>query len=119
MPPRDAARLRDILYASQLVAKFVQGLILEDFLANLEKRSAVAYQLVIIGEAVTHLSKELKERHPEVPWAFIKGMRNIATHEYGRLDYVTVWVAASTEVPELATRIQAILREVAETESSP
>lgn len=40
------------------------------------------WRLETIGEATTHLSQELKDRHPEVPWHEMRGFRNIAAHGY-------------------------------------
>lgn len=105
----DSERLQDILEAAQLIAEFVGGVDHAAFVSNQKDRSAVAYQLVIIGEAVAHLSNHLKERNPEIPWKAIKGLRNIAAHEYRRLDFDTVWLAAATEVPKLAEQVARIL----------
>jgi len=43
---------------------------------------AIKYHLVVIGEAVGNLSAEARMQAPEVPWASIKGLRNLLTHEY-------------------------------------
>lgn len=45
-------------------------------------RDGIIWRLETIGEATTHLSAELKARHPEIPWRDIAGFRNIAAHGY-------------------------------------
>jgi uncharacterized protein with HEPN domain len=40
------------------------------------------WRLETIGEATTHLSDDLKARHPAIPWRDIAGFRNIAAHGY-------------------------------------
>lgn len=41
---------------------------------------AVLYEIVACGEAARRLSQELRERHSDVPWRDIIGMRSVVTH---------------------------------------
>jgi len=63
------------------------------------------YQLVIIGEAAARLSKEFRERHPEIEWIDIIGFRNFAVHAYFAVGWSVVWVTAIRDVPALAEQI--------------
>ncbi|OMH25175.1 hypothetical protein BKD30_06400 [Tersicoccus phoenicis] len=47
---------------------------------------AVLRNLAVIGEAVRALPREVKDAHPETPWASIAGLRNVVIHEYFRVD---------------------------------
>ena len=40
----------------------------------------------MIGEASNHLSDELTEKNPDIPWADIVGLRNILVHQYFGID---------------------------------
>jgi uncharacterized protein with HEPN domain len=40
----------------------------------------------VIGEAVTGIGDDIRDRHPEVPWARIVGLRNELVHAYHRID---------------------------------
>ncbi len=42
----------------------------------------IVHHIQMIGEATGKISDELKARHPEVPWAIIKAMRNVLVHFY-------------------------------------
>lgn len=59
-----------------------------------------------VGEAAGRLSPTFRDRHPEIPWRAIKGMRNVVTHEYGRIDHVLLWNTLTTDLPRLAQRLQ-------------
>jgi uncharacterized protein with HEPN domain len=64
---RDNASLLDIARAAQLILEFAQGLEKAELRANLEKQSAILYQIVVIGEAVKRLSTDFRNQHSEVP----------------------------------------------------
>jgi uncharacterized protein with HEPN domain len=107
---RERLFLEDIVSAADAIAEFLQGQTRETFEANRMLRSAVVHQLMIIGEAVAHLSAELRARHPRIPWADLKGFRNIVVHNYFGIDWEEVWRAAARDVPVLRAEIAAILQ---------
>ena len=61
-----------------------------------------------IGEAVSRLSEEFVTDHPQIEWRKVKGMRNIVTHEYARIDYTIVWNALALRVPEIAAFVRGV-----------
>ena len=71
----NASTWRTLVTSADSVAEFTCGQDFVSFEANRLLRSAVVHQLTIIGEAVAHLSPELRERHPEIPWSDIVGFR--------------------------------------------
>jgi uncharacterized protein with HEPN domain len=107
---RERLFLEDIVSAADAIAEFIQGQTQESFEANRMLRSALVHQLTIVGEAVAHLSAELRARHPGTPWTDFKGFRNIVVHNYFGIDWVEVWRAASRDVPLLRIQIAEILQ---------
>ena len=77
--------LDHILEAARLACSYVAGMTREEFFADTRTQQAVILNIVVIGEATSKLFRDHAEflnRHPEVPWRGIKGMRNRLTHGY-------------------------------------
>ncbi|OGP57494.1 MAG: nucleotidyltransferase [Deltaproteobacteria bacterium RBG_13_61_14] len=106
----DRERLLDILEAITRIDKYsAQGRAAfdrEDLL-----QVWIVHYLQIIGEAARSLSPGLKAQHPEIPWAQIVAMRNILVHNYFAADLEEVWSAVEHDLPDLKTKIQAMLSE--------
>ena len=106
---RDKAYLWDMLDAALAVQDFVGSKTLDDYLQDRLLRGAVERHIEIIGEASRHVSDELKDAHPEIPWRAIIGQRNILAHEYGEVRHEMVWNVATERLAELVTAIQVML----------
>lgn len=106
----DRLRLLDILGAADSLRNFTDGKSREDLSADPLLLSAVLHQFYVIGEAAAHVSADIKDRHPRVPWKVIYGFRNYIAHEYFSLDVDIVWQTIVQDVPELRSQINQILR---------
>lgn len=103
MPPedRDVALLWDMREAARDITEFMQGMTFFHFNSNKMLRYAVERQLVVIGEAASHVSEIFKKSHPEIPWKGIIGQRNVLAHEYGEILVERIWLVATERIPEL------------------
>lgn len=59
--------------------------------------------------AASRVSVEDQSRAPEVPWRKMRGMRNIAVHEYFGLDAETLWITATQDVPAPTPLLRALV----------
>jgi uncharacterized protein with HEPN domain len=106
---RDETTLLDIAEAARLVVSFVQDMSKAVFQDDYKTQSAVLYQLIVMGEAVKRLSSEFRAQHMEIPWSLIAGMRDHLIHGYDIVDWDEVWKTATSDVPDLLTKIEPLL----------
>jgi uncharacterized protein with HEPN domain len=110
VPPRDwRLRIADILAAVERIHRYTAGLQEGGFARDEKTVEAVCFALVVIGEAVTHVPDDVKAMDPLIPWRKMKGMRNIAAHEYFGIDVTTVWLTATVDVPALKPLLEKLL----------
>lgn len=105
----DTVYLRHILDAIARIEDYLSGVDQTTFTNTHLLQDGVIRQLQIVGEATSRISPELRERHADIPWADIVGMRHKIIHDYFGVDLDVVWMAATEEVPELKERIERIL----------
>ena len=66
--------------------------------------NAVSMCILQIGELSGSLSDDFRsETSEKIPWADIRGMRNIVAHNYGSLDEELVWETATDMVLDITT----------------
>jgi predicted nucleotidyltransferase/uncharacterized protein with HEPN domain len=104
----EAVPLLDLLEFTDMAARLVaRGRAAYD--ADEALRLAAEAVTRRIGEAVSRLSEEFVTDHPQIEWRKVKGMRNIVTHEYARIDYEIVWNALALRVPEIAAFVRGVI----------
>ncbi len=109
----DRERLKDILQAIEHIEKYAargRSVFEQDELIQ----TWFLQHLQIIGEASRAVSANIRESHPEVPWASIIGMRNILVHNYFEIDLPVIWNAVERELPELKRQLISMIKELGE-----
>ena len=105
----DKPYLLHIKDAIEKIEKFMEGIDFKKFTENDMIQSAVIRQIEIIGEATNHLSSTFMEKHFEVPWTDIIGMRHKLIHDYFGVDLKKVWGTIKKDIPSLKKNIEDIL----------
>lgn len=92
MRPETPAHLWDALDAAKKTRAIVDGLNLDDYLADWIRQSAVERQLEIVGEALGRIRRDDSATAGRVPDIHaIIATRNVIIHRYDDVDHVRVW----------------------------
>ena len=111
---RDRDYLNDIVEGMERVAEYICGLTRDEFMQDRKTIDAVVRNLEVVGEATKGLSNSLLERHPEVPWKGLAGVRDKMIHRYFGLNYDIIWTIAAEQFPPLLPLIRETIGETNE-----
>jgi uncharacterized protein with HEPN domain len=93
--------LNDIIESIDRAGEYIEGMTFEVFSSDQKSIDAVVRNLEIIGEAANRLPGEFKEKHPEVEWHKVIGLRNRIVHDYFGIDVKIVWEIMHSDLPVL------------------
>ena len=72
-------------------------------------QDAIVRNLQVLCESTQRIGEPHKQRHPEINWPSIVGMRNILVHDYFEVDFETVWLVVTRDLPPLEKAMRAIM----------
>lgn len=101
--------LTDIHETMAKIPNFVAGMTHEQFVADEKTIFAVIRAIEIIGEATKKVPPPVRNRHPEILWKRMAGMRDRVIHGYRGVDLAIVWETATRTVAELIPRMARVL----------
>jgi uncharacterized protein with HEPN domain len=108
----DRERLLDMLEAIHKIEHIVYSERYAERLQNDELVEVwIIHHLQIIGEAASWLSTEFKEKHAEVAWGGMIGMRHVLVHGYFETDTEIIWKVVEKDLPTLKKQLETILAE--------
>lgn len=105
----DRLRLLDIVTAVGDIEKHIAGRPKSAFEDDGTAIDAVAYRLVIIGEAVASLPADLLAHEAAIPWSEIKALRNRLVHAYFGIDIDILWGIVTTDLVPLRSAAERLL----------
>jgi len=109
MKPADRVRLSHVVDALTSAIRFTEGRRREDLEKDEMLTFALVYAVQIVGEAVSKVSIEFRQQHPDIPWAIIVGMRNRLVHAYSDINRDILWTTVTEAGPELLAQIKPLL----------
>src|SRR5688572_11879543 len=96
----DQILIEHILESATRIEKFIAGMNYQEFASDEKTLSAVVHELIIIGEATSHLSEQYQEKYHTIPFHEVTGMRNRIVHEYWAVDEEVVWKTCTEDIPQ-------------------
>jgi uncharacterized protein with HEPN domain len=107
-------RLRHIIEAINRIEQYTADMSFKQFSADTKTFDAVVRNLIIIGEAARQIPSEIEVAFPKLPWAEMRALRNILTHEYDRVEVNIIWDTIQNDLPPLIPMLEHVLLESAE-----
>ena len=101
--------LRDIVIACRNANKFAGEVGRDGFERSDLYQSAIQYNLLVIGEAASKISRGLRSRYKNVDWRSLKDFRNVLAHDYFALDTDVIWDSATKSVIDISAQVTEIL----------
>ena len=111
MEKDDTVYLRHILDAISAVEEYLQGVDETRFKSMRLLQDGTIRQIEIMGEAIRHISKDLRRTYPKIPWQDVAGMRDKLIHGYFGVDIEKVWDTAQNDLPILKEQVIGILKD--------
>jgi uncharacterized protein with HEPN domain len=102
--------LTDILENIHLASTFIEGMSYDDFRSDRRTVYAVTRCFEIVSEASRRLPKQLKARHPNIPWSDIAGAGSVYRHSYEDVLEQILWQTLKHGLDALKTAAEAELR---------
>ncbi|MFA4999849.1 MAG: DUF86 domain-containing protein [Patescibacteria group bacterium] len=105
----DRIFISHILESIKLIEQYTEKVSWEKFSYAWAIVDAVARRIEIIGEAANKISNEFKNKHQDIPWLDIVGMRNFLIHQYFDIDEKEVWRTVKEDLPSLKKKLKKLL----------
>lgn len=105
MKPAESVYLKHIRDSIDQIDGYIEGMDKEEFFGDARTQDAVVRQLQVIGEASKRLSPETRDKHPEIPWSEVTGMRNKLVHDYFQIDFRRVWNTVRNDLAPLRAAV--------------
>ena len=98
--------LEDMIEFTLKIQSYTDGLDQAGFIAEHVIYDATLRNLELIGEAATHIPKEIQSANPDIPWRLIIATRNRLIHAYLGIDDDTIWSIIQDDIPALLSALK-------------
>lgn len=100
--------IEDIQEAIDKMGRYIEGMSQDSFESDEKTNDAVVRNLEIIGEAANRLPKDFKNKHSEIEWDKIVGLRHRIVHEYFGVDLSLIWQILENDIPAFKYSLEKI-----------
>lgn len=105
----DLVRLKHMLDAAKEATTFASGRSRADLDSDRMLTLALVKSIEIIGEAANNVSKAYRDKHHQISWQDIIGMRHRLIHVYFNVNLDVVWKTVTEDLPPLIAELEKII----------
>jgi uncharacterized protein with HEPN domain len=80
---------------------YSDGLTYDTFADNNLVIDACVFNLSQLGELANKVDEEFEQKHTDIPWRQVYGLRNRIVHDYEGVNLKLVWEIIEIDLPEL------------------
>jgi len=96
-----SAHLEDILECMNRIENYVRNMDYQRFVYDEMVQDAVLKNLRSMGDAARQIPKDVKDNHPEIPWARMIGARDAVVHDHFGYDLPNLWKIIADDLQEV------------------
>ncbi len=100
--------VKDMIGFAEKVVSYTDGLDQEKFVASGLNYDATVHNLILLGEAATHIPEHVRIFANEIDWRQIVGTRNRLIHGYVGINNDVVWDIIQDEIPALIEQLNTL-----------
>jgi uncharacterized protein with HEPN domain len=100
--------LDDMLDCINTVLGFTANMTVDDIMSSRLHRDALIRNLEVLGEAANHLTKEVHQLAPDIPWPKLISFRNRLIHEYHGVNWKIIIPIVLQDLPLLKQQLEAL-----------
>jgi uncharacterized protein with HEPN domain len=108
-PLDDPERLRHMLESAEKAVRLAKARKQADLEKDDLLHYALTYLVMIVGEASSRITTETRDKHPELPWKQMAGMRHRLIHDYYEVRLDVLWTTVKDDLPPLIATLKGIL----------
>ena len=108
MNKNDGYYIEKVLGDIDFIIEHMTGLSKEAFEREAVLQDSMMFRLIQISENARNVSDAYKEKHTEIPWFEMNGLRNRIVHNYGTVDLQIVYETLTVSIPELKQLLETL-----------
>lgn len=98
----------DMIGFAEKVVAYTDGLDQERFVASGLNYDATVHNLIMVGEAATHIPDHVRDFAGDIEWRQVIGTRNRLIHGYLGINDDVLWDIIQNEIPVLIEQLHAL-----------
>ncbi|MCL2087911.1 MAG: DUF86 domain-containing protein [Oscillospiraceae bacterium] len=97
-----------IIECIEKINRYISTVGMPDFLTDSKLIEACVFNLLQIGELANRLDSDFQQKHTDVPWHKMRGLRNRLVHNYEGVNFELVWDIIKIDLNALKKQLEEI-----------
>ena len=108
----DINTLSYVISQVDVCISFVKNLDLDTFLSDIKTCYATSMALQVICENINKVTDDTKSLSNDIEWKKMIGLRNIISHDYGKLMFEDMYNTVISDLPKLKVDLDKLLDKI-------